>query len=211
MKTRLKISKIPKLIGSQSQANQESFVYWITKKTHGYYLEIGSYDAVKISNTYILESKLGWKGIGVEIVPNLVEDYNLKRTNKAILADARILDYEELLNNANFPSTIDYLQIDIEPPRNSYKALRKVLKSSRSFNVITFEHDLYRTKFRLPLNHIWKYKAYFLLRRKGYVLLISNVSLGKSKFEDWYVHKLALQGQRYQKLRNIDFRQIFEQ
>jgi hypothetical protein len=210
MKTRLIISKIPKLRGSQSQANQESFVYWITKKTHGYYLEIGSYDAHEISNTYILESKLGWKGIGVEIVPRLVEDYNLKRTNKAILADARILDYEELLNNANFPSIIDYLQIDIEPPHNSYKALRKVLRSSRSFNVITFEHDLYRTKFRLPINLIWKYKAYFLLWRKNYVLLVSNVSSGKSKFEDWYVHKLALEGRKYQKIKSIDFRQIFE-
>ena len=36
-------------------------IYWVTKKTHGYYLEIGSYDAFKISNTYILESKLSWK------------------------------------------------------------------------------------------------------------------------------------------------------
>ena len=211
MKSKLIISKIPKLSGSQSQANQESFVYWVTKKTHGYYLEIGSYDAFKISNTYILESKLSWKGIGVEIIPKLVEDYNLKRTNKAILADARILDYEELFNNGNFPSVIDYLQVDIEPPRNSYKALRKVLRSSRDFNVITFEHDLYHTKFRLPLNLIWKYKAYFLLRRKGYVLLVSNVTLNKSKFEDWYVHKLALQGRRYKKLRNIDFKEIFEQ
>jgi hypothetical protein len=205
-----KISGIPKLNGSQSQANQESFVFWITKKTHGHYLEIGSYDAFEISNTYILESKYSWKGIGVENVPKRVEDYNLKRTNKAILGDAVLLDYEKVFNDANFPLCIDYLQVDIEPPRNNYKALKRVLRSSRSFNVITFEHDLYRTKFRLPINLIWKYKAYFLLWRKKYVLLVSNVSSGKSKFEDWYVHKLALEGRKYQKIKNIDFRQIFE-
>jgi len=51
---------------SYSQIGQDKKVYDFYKgKTDGYYVEIGAYDGIALSNTYAFE-KLGWKGICVE-------------------------------------------------------------------------------------------------------------------------------------------------
>lgn len=54
-----------------------------------------------------------------------------------IIADALELDY------SGFPYHYDYLQIDIDPPINNLKVLKKVIKNHR-YSVITFEHDAWR-------------------------------------------------------------------
>jgi hypothetical protein len=66
-------------------------------KTNGTYLEIGAWDGIELSNTYLLESEYGWRGIALDIVEEYVTRYNRKRKNICILADATNSNFEELL------------------------------------------------------------------------------------------------------------------
>ena len=56
---------------SRSQLGQDLTVLkFYNNKRDGYFIEIGASDGIKLSNTYLLESQYGWKGICVEPIPN---------------------------------------------------------------------------------------------------------------------------------------------
>jgi FkbM family methyltransferase len=54
-----------------SQAGQDYWVYCeaFNEKKSGYFLDIGAYNGIVFSNTYILESKYNWSGICIEANP----------------------------------------------------------------------------------------------------------------------------------------------
>ena len=196
---------LPWMHGSKSQLGQESFVLWIlNQKTDGFYIEIGASHPTNLSNTFLLESKFSWRGIGLEIDPKLTNYYNQNRSNLCLNLNAIETNYRDLFETQAVPMKVDYLQVDIEPPKNTYLALKRVMKSRRIFSVITFEHDLYASKF----NYFWKVRAFFLLRLKGYTRCANNVSNGSAKQEDWYIHKTL--GARYRLKSNVDFKEFFK-
>lgn len=52
---------------SYSQIGQDKKVFeFYHGKRDGYFIELGAYDGIALSNTYALEKQLGWKGICVE-------------------------------------------------------------------------------------------------------------------------------------------------
>jgi hypothetical protein len=113
------------------------------------------------------------------------------------------------LDSISAPKVIDFLQIDIDPPRNSFKALLRVLRASRRFRAVIFEHDLYSKKFGfIPHNLFYKLAAIIILRSRGYILLASNVKNVTKKQEDWFLHKLD-GGLNFTKVKNIDYRSLF--
>ena len=83
----------------------------------------------------------------------------------------------------NFPKTIDYLQIDIEPAYQSLKALESLPLDKYRFSVITFEHDIYFD----PDNALVKEKARELLSKFNYTLAVENVEAYGKIFEDWWL------------------------
>jgi hypothetical protein len=184
--------KMQILATSNSQACQESFVLNVLNwKRAGTYVEIGAFHAFEISNTSRLENEFGWVGVAFEIDASRVHAYNKLRDNKCILGDATLFDYQMIFDQLQLPDSIDYLQIDIEPSRNSFKALIKILKSDRKFKVVTFEHDAFVdtvSKFVRMLSRIVFYA-------NGYSLAIGNVSnegAPDSPFEDWWIHRSIL-------------------
>jgi FkbM family methyltransferase len=57
--------------GFYSQWGQDEFVVSILNgKRNGYFVDIGAYDGITISNTYYLEKELDWKGLCVEANPH---------------------------------------------------------------------------------------------------------------------------------------------
>ena len=65
---------------SYSQLGQDTKVYDFYKgKTEGYFVEVGAYDGIALSNTYAFE-KLGWKGICCEPLPSRFADLGRNRT-----------------------------------------------------------------------------------------------------------------------------------
>lgn len=198
-----------KFIGeSQSQSGQESFVLGVLgEKTNGWYLEIGGFDAKDLSNTYLLEKKYGWNGVAVEIDAVRAKKYNKKRKNICLEADAVELDYAKMLRDYNFPKQIDYLQVDIEPASNSWKALQQLPLEEYRFSVITFEHDLYAHTRNLAI----KNECFELLTSMGYQRIVSNVMNEGNPFEDWYVDKSSVKQEILDstELRDLDYRSIF--
>ena len=56
---------------SYSQLGQDlDVIGFFANKREGYFVEVGAYDGILLSNTYLLETKLGWKGICLEPMPD---------------------------------------------------------------------------------------------------------------------------------------------
>lgn len=169
-----------------SQVYQDMFILTaLNGKHNGTYLEIGSSDAFKNSNTALLESKFGWSGIGIEYNSDLANTHKGKRKNPVFCADALIIDYYKLLNKYfSDKNIIDYLQLDIEPPRNTYEALLSIPFDKYKFAIITYEHDYY-----VDITRSYRDKSREHLTKLGYKLVVPNISPNEdSPFEDWWIH-----------------------
>ena len=174
---------------SHSQSGQESFVLnAIDFKHEGTYLEIGAWDGLDLSNTYLLESEYNWRGVALDNVEKNVTRYNKKRINKCLLQDALFANYEEILRNLGFPGVIDYLQLDIEPAENTFNCLMRIPFDKFKFRVITYEHDLYAS----AENYVYKDKAFKYLSGLGYTRVANNVQNLGNPYEDWYVYESLL-------------------
>jgi len=169
-----------------SQAYQDMFVLSVLNgKMNGSYLEIGSSDPYKNNNTALLENKFAWSGVGLEYDENMAQTYKKHRKNPVLCVDALIIDYEKLLQKY-FPNqnNIDYLQLDIDPPKNTYEVLLSIPFDKYKFAVITYEHDYY-----IDLSKSYRDKSREYLSSLGYELIVPNVSPNEnSPFEDWWIH-----------------------
>ena len=164
---------------SKSQAGQESFVLSMLNEKHGgYYVEVGGYHAIDLSNTYLLETQYDWLGVSLEIDAGRAEAYNRARRNPCLTVDATTYDLGPYFIENNFPKQIDYLQIDIEPAHQSLTALLNLPMDYR-FSVITFEHDLYAGGD----NEKHQQTAFEFLSNHGYKRVVKTLL----DFEDWYV------------------------
>ena len=190
------ISTIPGTQRTFSESLQDLFV---VKMTSGsalrHYLEIGSGPPVIKNNTYLLEAEFGWYGLSLDFNPKFVQDFHSARKNPIVQGDATKFDYLNEMKMLDFPYDIGYLQIDIDPSHQSLLALFQIPFSRFRFAVITFEHDLYRSNYRIA--KISRQK----LRAEGYHLVVKNVLAGKGKpFEDWWVHPDLVSSDKYREL-----------
>jgi hypothetical protein len=171
------------------QAEQDKFVLNVLKnKKNGYFLEIGSNDPININNSYLLETKYGWKGIMVEYDSSFLSLYKKHRPNSIhIIKDATKVDYKNVFEKNNMPLSIDYLQIDLDATNGStIKTLQKLdneIFDTYKFATVTFEHDIYHTNFantRLESRNIFA--------KRGYICVFEDINNGGNPYEDWYVH-----------------------
>jgi hypothetical protein len=178
---------------SNSQAYQDLFVLkMLNYKRDGSFLEIGSNHPIIHNNTYMLESMYNWKGIMIEYDDSFEQSYKIHRPLSIYkINDARIINYKNILDVNNYPTNMDYLQIDLDVNNKSTLDTLTVLNNSvfdkYKFATITFEHDIYTGNY---FNTQEISRQIFMDR--GYTLLFPNVSVyweGSFKpFEDWYVH-----------------------
>ena len=178
---------------SYSQAGQDLFVSSMLKgKRDGYFLEIGSNHPSQHNNSKLLEAKYNWKGLMVEYDGSFEPLYKIHRPNSIYkINDARLVNYREILDDNNFPTNMDYLQIDLDVDNKStldtLLLLNNTVFDKYKFATITFEHDIYTGNY-FDTQVISRQ----ILKDRGYVLAFPNVSvfwMGSYKpFEDWYVH-----------------------
>jgi hypothetical protein len=135
-----------KVNDSEYRAGQDSIVdIFLKSKTNGFFLDVGAYNYMSISNTFFLEKQRAWSGVAVEIDSSFNEGWKSNRKNTHYInQDALTVDYKSVLEACNAPKTIDYLSVDLEPPEVTLKALYKVFESNFNFNIISFEVDWYR-------------------------------------------------------------------
>jgi hypothetical protein len=171
--------------GSYSQSGQESFVLnMLNQLAGGFYIEIGAYHSTDLSNTYLLETKFGWRGLAFEIDRKKSKEYSRMRSNLCLTADATQFNYLECFKKYEVPSVVDYLQVDIEPAFQSLAALKSLPFGQFVFRMITFEHDLYST----PENSHVQDSAFEFLESYGYRRVAKNVKSNGFPYEDWYCH-----------------------
>lgn len=169
-----------------SEAGQDIFALNLIGK-NGTYLEVGGFQPKLDSNTYILETQNGWRGITIEFKKELQRlwDSYEERKNKIYFEDALLFDYKSALKENNLPSHLNYLSCDIDPREKTFQALKKIIEEDISFDFISFEHDDYTDK-----------KSYHelvsdYLLPKGYKVAVKNVypkNKKKKNFETWFVN-----------------------
>lgn len=175
---------------SFSQAAQDFFVVAMTQgKINGTWLEFGAGDPVQGNNTFLLEKKLNWSGISIEIQSPTHEAekiWDSRQRTKFIKMDA--LEFDLPRNK----SPIDYLQMDIDSPEQP-TLLSNTLEKQR-FSVITYETDW----FRLDENSLRQTtESRQILKDHGYVMVVNGVTCYPNQgqtvegrpiiFEDWWV------------------------
>jgi hypothetical protein len=176
---------------SKSSTFQESFVISMTQeKKNGFYVELGSGDPYADSNTSLLESEFGWKGLALEIDKEVSEKYNLSdRKNKCINKNALSFDYLSHFKENNFPKTIDFLQIDIDghDDGNCLLALVALPMLQYRFSTIIIEHDLSQNYKRYSMRDAQRE----ILSSLGYKLI------GQTLSEDWWVDPESVNQEAY--------------
>ena len=168
---------------SNSRENQDLFVLSVLdKKQNGTYLEIGSAYPILDNNTYLLENEFQWKGVSIDFNQSFVNEFEI-RSNPCICTDATTVDYDLLISSFYDTNHIDYLQLDIDPPSNTFKVLEKINFDKVSFSVITYEHDFYAGGIKE------REESRKILESHGYTRVISDVMHNELVFEDWYINE----------------------
>lgn len=195
-------------VDTYSQACQDVFVrLMLSSKNKGVYVEVGAYDEIDHSNTYILENRHDWTGISFEIDEGASRDFNSIRKNKCICCDATHFDYLSYFKSNNFPVQIDYLSLDIEPAIQTLSVLKKLPLDKFRFSVITYEHDRYVSGPECMVESRKIFQSF------GYVRVVSNVLWEGRDFEDWYIDPNVVPAHVYQKYisENVDPNVLFRE
>lgn len=191
-----------------SQVYQDMFILSILDgKTNGTYLEIGSSDPFHGNNTALLETKFGWTGVGIEFNKEHVDKYMTSRKNPVLHENALNINYHKILTKY-FPNQyiIDYLQLDIEPSKNTFEALLSIPLDKYQFKIITYEHDYY-----VDITRSYRDKSRRYLSAMGYELVVNDVSPNEnSAFEDWWVLPSLIDKNRLNLLQNVNLTEIHQ-
>jgi hypothetical protein len=93
---KLETHMIPKGIETKfSQANQDDIILALLRnKTRGYFLDLASNDATRLSNTYRLERYYGWRGLCIE--PNPIYWSNLTSLRNCTVVGAVIGNHQRM-------------------------------------------------------------------------------------------------------------------
>lgn len=199
-KLKIKFKNVENIERNFSQVYQDIFVLTVLDgKQNGTYLEIGSAHPFYNNNTALLE-QLGWTGVGIEVKQELANQYKKERKNKILCKDALKINYEKLLNENYNDSIIDYLQLDIEPSKNTFEALISIPFEKYQFRVITYEHDHY-----VDMTGNYREKSRRYLNSYGYKLIFNDISPNEnSPFEDWWVKEDLIDSKILNKLISIE-------
>ena len=180
-----KFSGLEKVERNFSESYQDMFILsMLNGKRNGTYLEIGAGNSFYGNNTALLETQFDWTGVSLDIEESFVEGFTKDRKNPCLLKNALYVDYNKFLSGLDFPSTIDYLQLDCDPPEITYQILLTIPFDSYKFRVITFEHDYYTDTSKDLQEKSIKY-----LESYGYFRVVNNIAPDDWRsYEDWWVH-----------------------
>lgn len=185
-----------------AQVYQDLFILAVLDgKRNGTFLEVGGAGPFLGNNTYLLEKEFGWKGVSIEYEKKFVDEYRAARPTNVLHEDALKLDYKTVIDMAlKVPDGIvDYLQLDIEPARNTYECLKLIPFDEYKFRVITYEHDYYA-----DVSRSYREKSREYLKAKGYMLIVNDLSPdGVCNFEDWWVHPDLVSAELITKMKDI--------
>jgi hypothetical protein len=165
-----------------SQSMQDKFALQICKNKS--YIEIGANLPTRLNNSFLLEEN-GFLGFSVELDTTHKKKWDKSsRKNKVFWNNALTFNYSQAATEIGLTKNIGYLSCDIEPPHNTFLALKKVIEEGFIFECITFEHDVYQSTGE------YDKIAREYLEARGYKIAVENVYVGNETekvFETWFV------------------------
>jgi hypothetical protein len=201
-------------LNAQSQLGQDIHVlHNIYKgKRHGYFVEIGAYDGVEYSNTYLMEKDYEWKGLLVECNPRWRSSIYLNRDcvfmpYAAYKEDNQILEFFDTGHGlSGLAETNQNRSVTTAPLIKVFtKKLTTMLDNARAPRFIEFlSIDTEGSEYEILLHHDFdkyifgyicvehnylfenRFKIRNLLINKGYRLYREN------KVDDDYIHSSLL-------------------
>jgi hypothetical protein len=205
---KLKFNGYETIDRNYSQAFQDIFVLsMLNGKKGGTFLEIGAFDPIEISNTYLLEKYFGYTGLAIDIDPKVEEGFKKCRTSNFYTGDAVTANYNYLLNYVfGDVKRIDYLCIDIEPRIQSLQCLKSLPLNDYRFSVITYETDFYSTESSPQEAIQIRNESREILLSHGYLLIGRGIACSGplNVFEDWYVDPTVISKDMYSPLVSQD-------
>ena len=113
-----------------SQLGQDLWVLESTQfKRNGYFIDIGAYDGVFHSNTYLLEKDYGWNGVCVEPSDkynDLVVNRKCTTCNMLVYShDNLCIEFRQTLNNFELSGIPSYFKNDDHTKNRSYNYISK--------------------------------------------------------------------------------------
>ena len=173
---------------SQPHTQQDKFVAEALEgKRNGTFLDLGCNHFQNINNTFFLEKHLNWSGVAIDILCELENEWKENRPNtKFVCGSALELDLLNILKTNNMPPIIDYLSLDLEPPKATFYCLLKVIALPYKFRVVTFETDYYREKkYRDISRELFKDNGYVFV--KSSMCHIDDIN-NEGQQEDFYIY-----------------------
>jgi hypothetical protein len=161
---------------SHSQAGQDEFVRRVLGEKPGQFLDIGAGHPIELSNTYALETYLGWSGILIEQDPTAANMHRAQRKSPVMQINALTQDWRTLPIK-----DFDYVSLDVD--YISHKVLLDLLCAGITARVWTIEHNLWN----YPNGGSPDWVDLALMQAKGYELIAQNVTSEGQPFENWYV------------------------
>jgi FkbM family methyltransferase len=200
-----------------SQAGQDKWVAdFFHEKRNGYFVDIGAYDGLDISNTYVLEKEFGWTGVCIEpsirMFKKLRNNRGCRLVNRAAYNRNEIVNFDDIgvsslitgagkhrvwantmsaiLIDVNAPLVIDYISLDTEG--TEYEVLQGFPFDKYEVILWTVEHNIcYKDKQHFDL----KRNIFSILTAHHYTRVQEDVLCNgdpQYPFEDWYVNNKYL-------------------
>jgi len=124
-------------MNSYSQIKQDEWI--LTKLNHkknGFFVDIGAFDGIELSNTYILEDEYGWNGICLECNPEILP--TLSKNRKVTICDRPISNIDNETYYIHSVSKEDPMLCYVSKSRGG---LGSELKKSITLNTLLEQHN----------------------------------------------------------------------
>lgn len=171
-----------------SLEKQDLFVEKILPIKNGFFLDIGCNHPINGNNTYLLENKYQWTGIGVDL--GLEEEWKKERNSKIFLIDATSTVLTRILQQEINCKLIDYLSLDVDvggfrQANLSHLVLPRILDAGISFKCATIEHESF--KYGVENRNLMRNT----LQNLGYEMLFEGIRFpAGEEFEDWWINPI---------------------
>jgi hypothetical protein len=200
---------------SHSQIGQDlRVVKFYNNKECGFFIEIGASDGIQISNTYLLETNYGWKGICCEPIPSRFEKLVKNRPNsicynEAVYNQSGLTVTFDIANESDLLSGIsehiDAHKPDVDKNKTSIQvqtvSLLDILDKSNAPSFIEYMSlDTEGTELEILKNLDFEKYTFGLIdiehnyiepRRteiKNLLLSKGYIYMGENEFDDMYKH-----------------------
>jgi FkbM family methyltransferase len=143
-----------------SQHQQDKFIVeYFKSKKNGTFVDIGAHDGITLSNTYTLETELGWNGICVEPMEHEFKKLEKCRTAKlynCACYDTNGTEKFTFIDHDNYPDMLSGISKEIDPrhmywilteSKNTNSQIKTIEVQTRILNEILEENKMYEIDF----------------------------------------------------------------